>query len=433
MKFDVIIIGAGIAGLTTALYLKKAGKNILVLDAADKVGGQLISEKIEGFTLDYGFRVLLSESPELERVIDIERLKPQKFSPGVYINLGEQPMKLLADPSRLPNRLFSTLFNGVGSVGDKFKLWSLKLKLRQMTVDEIFLQSEMSAQDALKSYGFSNSFVEKFLKPFFGGIFMDTELNGSRKMFDFYFKMLCEGNALLPEDGIETLAQQMAERLAGSELGLNTNVVKIDKQKVIIENGMEFTAPVIVLATENTDGIKGVPHIDRGNEETITTFYYKYSNSPFDESFPAVNGLKDKLINHIAVITDVSSRYSYTSDALISVNVIRDKGLSDDILAREVKKELKEWFGPAASYWELIKYFKVRRPIAEKVSNTLLLNHVVLNPFLFKIGDFSLNGSINGAFSAGRQLAMHITGEKMLDEIKEVRKPEIETEPTDQE
>lgn len=42
MKYDVIVFGAGIAGLTTAIYLGRAGKTVLVLES-DVVGGQIMS------------------------------------------------------------------------------------------------------------------------------------------------------------------------------------------------------------------------------------------------------------------------------------------------------------------------------------------------------------------------------------------------------
>ena len=418
----MIIVGAGLTGLSVANYLKNAGKKILILDSASEVGGVLTSEKVDGFTLDRGFQVLLSEFPELKQ-LDIDRFKPKKFYPGVYINLGEEQLKLIADPSRLPKRLFSTLFNGVGSVSDKFKLWSLRQKLKHMSVSRIFQQADMSTADALKSYGFSNSFTEKFIKPFFGGVFLDTELQTSRKMFDFYFKMLCEGTAFLPEEGMESLTGQMAAVFTGYELGLNTNIARIENGKVLLESGMEFTAPIIVVTT--TDEVaQGLLPVNEHDFAVNHTFYYKYSNSPFDEPFLAVNGLKGKLINHISVITDVSPNYSFTSDALISVNVVNSRGLADDILTREVKKELKEWFGPEASYWELIRFYKTKKIQLTKVSDTLFLNEVELKPGLFYVPEFSLNGSIDGCFAAGKQVARHITGEELLKNQEELKTQE---------
>ncbi len=416
MKVDAIIIGAGISGLTAAIYLKRAGQNVLLFDSADRVGGKVRSEKIEGFILDYGFQVLLTEYPEVKELLNLERLRVRKFQPGTYIYTGTPELKLLADPSRLPKELFSTLFNGIGSINDKFKLWSLKRRLKHFSVADIFLQPELSTAEIVKQYGFSNSFIEQFIRPFFGGILMDFELKTSRRMFDFYLKMLCEGNAVIPENGIEDIPRQLSSELAPHEMGLNTRVAKIDGDKVILESGMEFSAPSIIIASNNLDGIAGLPVLEEVKERCSVAFYYKYSHSPFDEAFVAINAEKGKLINHLAVITDVSHRYSYTSDALISVTVINDRGLSDDILSREVKKELKEWFGPGASYWELIKFYRITHavPVSDAVSDTLSLKSTQVRPGLFHISDYALNGSLNGALAAGKQIAQHITNERPL-------------------
>ena len=50
-QYDVVVIGAGIAGMTAAIYVKRAGKNVIVLDAKT-YGGQIIQ------TMDISFRSL---------------------------------------------------------------------------------------------------------------------------------------------------------------------------------------------------------------------------------------------------------------------------------------------------------------------------------------------------------------------------------------
>mgnify|MGYP000906850154 CR=1 FL=1 len=61
---EVIIIGAGIAGLTCAKYLNDYGIESFVLEASDGVGGRVRTDEVEGFLLDRGFQILLTEYPE---------------------------------------------------------------------------------------------------------------------------------------------------------------------------------------------------------------------------------------------------------------------------------------------------------------------------------------------------------------------------------
>lgn len=51
---DVIIVGAGLAGLAAALELRRYGKTVVVLEAQNRVGGRVFSELRDGIVIDYG-------------------------------------------------------------------------------------------------------------------------------------------------------------------------------------------------------------------------------------------------------------------------------------------------------------------------------------------------------------------------------------------
>jgi len=57
-SYDVIIIGAGAAGMTAAAYLTKAGKNILLIEKEEQCGGLVNSFERNGFVFDGGIRAL---------------------------------------------------------------------------------------------------------------------------------------------------------------------------------------------------------------------------------------------------------------------------------------------------------------------------------------------------------------------------------------
>ncbi|HLK97176.1 MAG TPA: FAD-dependent oxidoreductase, partial [Hymenobacter sp.] len=78
----VIIIGTGMAGLTCAVYLKQAGVDALLLDAADGVGGRVRTDIVDGFRLDRGFQILLTAYPETQRLLNYTALDLQRFRSG---------------------------------------------------------------------------------------------------------------------------------------------------------------------------------------------------------------------------------------------------------------------------------------------------------------------------------------------------------------
>ena len=61
-SFDCIIIGAGLAGLTAARYLKTANLNTLIIESDSQLGGRVKSTQIDGFTLDHGFQVKIGRA-----------------------------------------------------------------------------------------------------------------------------------------------------------------------------------------------------------------------------------------------------------------------------------------------------------------------------------------------------------------------------------
>jgi len=52
--FDAIVIGAGVAGLTAARLLANAGRRVVVLEARDRVGGRVWTDRTDGLVTDLG-------------------------------------------------------------------------------------------------------------------------------------------------------------------------------------------------------------------------------------------------------------------------------------------------------------------------------------------------------------------------------------------
>jgi monoamine oxidase len=52
--YDTIVVGAGIAGLTAARLLTRAGQAVLVLEARDRVGGRVVTDRRYGLATDLG-------------------------------------------------------------------------------------------------------------------------------------------------------------------------------------------------------------------------------------------------------------------------------------------------------------------------------------------------------------------------------------------
>ena len=84
----VVIIGAGISGLTCAKYLKDKGIEAMVLEASDNVGGRVRTDKVDGYKLDRGFQVLLTSYPEAIKILDYKALNLKILPSGARIRIG---------------------------------------------------------------------------------------------------------------------------------------------------------------------------------------------------------------------------------------------------------------------------------------------------------------------------------------------------------
>lgn len=96
---EVIIVGAGLAGLSCARRLMKDDIPFLILEADQRIGGRLKTDRHEGFILNHGFQVLQTAYPEARRVLDYDRLALRPFAPGAIIRIIRYVFRIFAEGS----------------------------------------------------------------------------------------------------------------------------------------------------------------------------------------------------------------------------------------------------------------------------------------------------------------------------------------------
>ncbi|WP_030169292.1 NAD(P)/FAD-dependent oxidoreductase [Streptomyces sp. NRRL S-813] len=85
-QVDVVVVGAGVAGLSAAHRLTSAGVTTAVLEAAPYVGGRMSTEKVDGFRLDRIGQLLFTSYPQLGRGPGLDALVLRPFAPGVLLH-----------------------------------------------------------------------------------------------------------------------------------------------------------------------------------------------------------------------------------------------------------------------------------------------------------------------------------------------------------
>ena len=396
------IIGAGVSGLIAARVLENHGFSPVIIEATDRVGGRVKTDLIGGYRLDHGFQVLLTAYPAAQKYLDYKALELQKFLPGasIFLNNGQ---KLIGDPLRSPSLLFSTLFSGIGTLSDKIRILKLNLYLKKKSLTTIFAENEQTTHSYLTNLGFSEDIITNFFKPFFSGIFLETKLETSSRMFEFVYKMFGEGHATLPKSGIEAIPKQLLENLKTTILKYNTKVETLKETEITLNDGTYLKSDYTIIATEASELVSNLKNQSTAWKSCVT-LYFETDVKVINRRLIGLIPEQGALINNIFYGSSLNVNSKGKKD-LLSVTVIDSKNLSSEKLIEEVKNELKIYCGIETV--RMIKEFIIPKALPQLVDlkYEILPRDTYFQDNLFLAGDVMLNGSLNAAISSGESAA----------------------------
>jgi len=237
----VVIVGAGVSGLCSALHLQERGFRVLLLEADPDAGGRVRTDRADGFLLDRGFQVLLTVYPDARDMLDLDALRLGSFAPGAMVRTGSRFARIV-DPFRRSGDALLTLFSGVATPLDALRIARMRRRAGRGAPQDLLGGSSHTTLDALRAEGFSKRVIEGFFRPFLGGVLLDRELRGSSRALDFLFRMFAEGDAALPAQGMGAIPSQLVARLAPGTLRIRTRVARLDRSGVTLESGERIDA-----------------------------------------------------------------------------------------------------------------------------------------------------------------------------------------------
>jgi phytoene dehydrogenase-like protein len=407
METDAIIIGGGMAGLSCAVHLTRLGKKCVVLEASDRPGGRVRTDEVDGFLLDRGFQVFLTAYPEAQTLLDYRALDLREFEPGALVWMRGRFQRLV-DPWRRPSRLCATLASPAATFGDKVRIAQFRRHVTRGPLADIYQRPEQTMLARLRAQGFSQVVIERFFRPFLGGVFLDRELETSSRLGEFVFRMFSQGTAALPARGMEQLARQLAEQLPGGTLRTGVRVETLDGKRVKLADGQWLEAPHVVVATEAPVArrLLGDPYPASGR--SVTCLYYAASEPPLVEPILVLNGEGEAAgpINNLCVPSQVAPSYAPAGQALVSVTVLGAPGDGEG-LQRRVKAQLVGWFGSPATHWRHLRTYAIDYALPTQAPPALnpVEKACAVRPGLWLCGDHCDTASINGALASGRRVA----------------------------
>lgn len=423
---DVLIVGAGLAGLACALGLRRRGLSVTVLEASNTPGGRMRTDTHEGFLLDRGFQILLTSYPAVQNLVDLNALKPGAFYPGAAVHLAGR-LHRMPDPWRRPIDaavLGIDALARLGELSDSLRIAGLRRRALEGDLDDLFARPETSTARHLADAGVSAALVDHFFRPYLGGIFLESALTTSSRMFEFVFRMMATGDAVLPAGGMGAIPAQLAAKLGAGRLRLASPVSAIAPGVVALDTGEILRASAVVVAVEETEarrllGLKG-PLARPRAWNAVTCVYFDAPaplEAPLNEPMLLLSGDRGSgLINNVVVPSAVVPGYAPPGRALVSVSVLGDPQIDDATLDREVRRQLRAWFGQSTEDWRSLRTYRVRQALPAQPPGILEppQRPASVAPGLFICGDHTEHASTQGALASGLRaaaaVAQHLAG-----------------------
>ncbi len=366
VNYEVVIVGAGVAGLSCARVLNEHGITYTVLEKSSRPGGRIKTDYLDGFQLDHGFQVLQTGYPGIDQHLNLASLQLSSFPAGVAIRHNGR-FHAIADPRHHPESLYSTVFSSIGSLADRLRMLKLAVSLSRSPMEKIFVEPEEKTIDFLRNRGFSERFIQSFFTPFFAGASLDLSLEASSRVLKYVTRLFATGNAALPAGGMAAVVDQLAAGFPEHCLQYNREVVDIEQRVVRLSDGTAVKAGKIVIAVP-LPGCAQLLHFDSAQQSVGETCLYFSAEwqPPFNHPFLLLNGEGRGPINNIAFPSLVSPSYAPEGKTLVAVVVLGDDYLGNDDLEKLVRNQCIDWFGTVVQNWQLIKTYRIEQALPKQ-------------------------------------------------------------------
>ena len=403
---DVVVVGAGLAGLACARRLQAAGVAVTVLEADGAVGGRVRTDVVDGMLLDRGFQVHNTGYPEAVRVLDHDALDLRRFSAGALVRVGDR-LHRVGDPRRVPTWAPATVGAPIGSLKDKVLIAGLAASAALQSPDALLSRTETTTYDALRARGLSDTAVDRFFRPFLSGVFLEDRLDTSSRFFDLVWRSFARGSQCVPAGGMQRIPEQLA---AGLDVRLHAPVRSVRAGSVAVD-GRVLTPRATVVAAAAPDAGTLLPGLDVPPQRSVVTHYHLAPEPPVADPAIVLDGEASGPVANTVVLTNAAPSYA-PGRHLVSSSVV-----SGDASEAAVRSHLARLYGVDTARWEHVARYDVQAALPSQAPPMGRFRKTVrLEPGLYVCGDHRDSASIQGALVSGRRAA-----EAVLADLRGVR------------
>lgn len=418
MDADVIVVGAGLAGLRCAGELVAAGHDVLVVEADDEVGGRIRTERIDGFQVDRGFQLLNPAYPAVRRWVDADALRLGTFEAGVAA-LTEERLLRLGHPLRAPRLLGPTVRGVAGSLDDVVGLarWMRSLAHRPSLthLEAVTRRPDTTLGDSLDAAGLSGT-LRRVLERFFAGVLLDDTQSSSAAYARLLTATFLAGNPGLPAAGMQALPCQLAAPL-GSRIRLSTPVRGVEatgSDFTVTTDGATLRSRRVVVAAGPV-AAASLTEIPVPSMHGVVTHWWATTEEPSPHRVLHVDARRrptGPLVN-TAVITHAAPTYAPPGLHLVAASALTgpDRPHPGEPAMRRHAAELLGAGAGAFADWQSVARHDIPHALPAQTVPLTVTRPVELASGVVVCGDHRDTASIQGALVSGHRAAQHVSAQ----------------------
>ncbi|WP_105975824.1 NAD(P)/FAD-dependent oxidoreductase [Streptomyces geranii] len=431
---DVVIVGAGVAGLAAAHRLTSAGVTTVVLEAAPYVGGRMATEKVDGFRLDRVGQLLSTSYPELRLTPGLDALVLRPFAPGVLVHsdgrrhragaplsgggargaLGavralasaprsaRSPRPTASAGARTGAPLAGAVGGAVGGAVDQARLGAALNRLAAVPVQRLLARPELPAAQALANRGLPARTIEGFLRPLLAALLCDPELTTSSRCADLALRAFAGGRLCVPEGGAETLPELLARALPPGTVHTGVRVTSVSTNLVTTADHGELRCRAVLVATDARAAAELLPGLRVPDFHPVTVVHHTADEAPESGAFLLLDADRRGPVAHTAVISHVDPTRSPAGRPLISSTVL---GTPPEDVDQAVRAHLSRLYGTSTTRWETLAVHHTAEAVPAMRPPHDLRRPVRLLAGLYVCGDHRDTSTVQGALHSGHRAA----------------------------
>lgn len=384
-SLPVIVVGAGLAGLSAAQTLLDAGVAVRVLEASATLGGRVQTDEINGYRFDRGFQLINAKYPELETLNILDKLDFAYAPRAVDIALDVSVVRL-GDPRKY---LVSAFRSQSGSMREKI---SFLKYLFSHSVHGSNVESELIAAGC-------NNLYARVLRPFLTGVFLTQPSRVDAVSGREIIKSFISGAPGLPAMGAGELSRVLANEIGAVETGVQVNA--ISGLELSTSKG-EISARAIIVATDQTTAAQLLEIEEVGESVSCTTWFHSTPDAIACDATLRVDGLaRGPIVNSIAIskllpLSAPADRILFSSTSL---------GHASE---SEIRRHLALMWEVDTAGWELVAKYDIKSALPLFLPGHARAQSLDVKPGVWRAGDYLSAASQNGALASGRLAALEL-------------------------